>query len=35
MSIKKFIYWVRFFLFRFKKYEHKDNNFIYEQDEDE
>lgn len=34
MSIKKFIYRVRFFLSRFKKYEHKNNNFIYEEDDE-
>ena len=34
MSIKKFIYRVRFFLSHFKKYEHKNNNFIYEQDDE-
>jgi len=35
MKIKKFIYRVRFFLSRFRKYEHKEHKFIYEQDEDE
>ena len=29
MSIKKFIYRIRFFLSHFRKYEHKEHNFIY------
>jgi len=35
INIKKFIYKVRLFLSRFKKYEHQNDNFIYEQDDDE
>ena len=34
MTIKKFIYRIRFFLSHFKKYEHKEHNFIYEQDDE-
>jgi len=34
ITIKKFIYRMKFFFSRFKKYEHGNNNFIYEQDDD-
>ena len=33
MKIKKFIYRIRFFLSRFRKYEHKEHNFIYEEED--
>lgn len=35
MNIKIFIYRMRLFFSRFKIYEHRNNNFIYEKDEDE
>jgi hypothetical protein len=35
ISMKKFIYRIRFFFSRFRKYENRENEFIYErQDED-
>jgi hypothetical protein len=35
MRMKKIIYRLRLFFSRFKKYEHKNNNFIYEQEDGE
>ncbi len=35
INIKRFIYRLKFFFSRFRKYEHKEHNFIYEIDEEE
>ena len=32
--MKRFIYRIKFFLSCFKKYEHREDNFIYEQDDE-